>query len=331
MTKDKHTLFRMARSSLLGAGLALVAALPAHADDAYPNKPIHIVVPYTPGGAVDIVTRLVTPKMGEILKQSIIVDNRPGAATNIGMDYVTRQPADGYTLLTASPSLSSNGALFTNLHFDPAKAFAPVGEIGYAPLVVVVPAASPYKTLKDLMDDGRAHPEKLSFGTAGNGSSGHLAGELLKAEGKFNATHIPYKGGSPAITDLLGGRLAFMPINPLEVISHLKSGSLRALAVLDAKPAALLPDVPTAAQQGVPGAQAAVWWGLEGPAGMPQAVVDKLNAALQAALADPMVQSRMADLGATLTPGSAADFGTFVANETVKWTKVIKAADIKAD
>lgn len=330
MPNCTQAVIRMARTLAVGAGLAL-AALPAGAAGAYPDKPIHVIVPYAPGGAVDIVTRLVTQKMAETLDANIIVENKPGAATNIGMDYVARQPADGYTLLTVSPSLACNGALFSNLAYDPAKAFAPVGSIGYAPLVIVVPESAPYKTLGDLIADGRAHPDKLTFGTAGNGSSGHLAGELLKTEGHFQATHVPYKGGAPAITDLLGERLSFMPINPLEVIAHLKSGKLRALAVLDDKPAALLPGVPTVAQQGVPGALASVWWGLVGPAGLPKPVVDKLNSALRSALADPNVQARMAGLGATLTPGSPADFGGFIAAETTKWTKVIKTVGIKAE
>ena len=331
MRQYAHALAKLARNAAIGAGLALASSMAAHAADAFPDKPIHIVVPYAPGGALDIVTRLVSVKMGDVLHESIIVDNKPGAATNIGMDYVARQPADGYTLLTASPSLTVNGALFSHLTFDPAKAFTPVGEIGYAPQVIVVPENSPYKTLKDLIDDAKANPGKLSFGTPGIGSSGHLATALLESEGKFQATHIPYKGGAPAITDLLGGRLAFMTINPLEVMPHLKAGKLRALVVMDAKPAPLLPGVPTIVQAGLPGAQVAVWWGFIGPAGMPKPVVDKLNGALQAALADPTIQARLAELGAVLAPGTPDDLGKFIQAETVKWTKVINDAGIKAD
>lgn len=314
------------------ASLCLAAALPAaHAADGFPAKPIRIVVPYAAGGGVDIVTRLVTQKMSEALKQTIIVDNRPGAATNIGMENVARSQPNGYTLLTASNTLASNGALFSKLAFDPAKDFAPVGAIGYAPLVVVVRADSPYRSLQDLAKDAQAHPDRLTYASAGNGSSGHLASEILKSEGHFKALHIPYKGGSPAITDLLGGRITFMSINPLEVVPHVQSGKLRALAVLNPHPTALMPDLPTAASQNLPGANATVWWGLVGPAGMPAPVVAKLNQALQAALADPGVEKRMAEMGATVTPGSAQDFGAFVASETMKWTKVIKEAGIRAD
>lgn len=196
---------------------------------------------------------------------------------------------------------------------------------------MVVRSDASAKSLKDLVAEGRAQPDRLSYGSAGNGSSGHLGSELLKAEGGFKALHIPYKGGSPAVTDLLGGRLSFMSINPLEVVSHIKSDKLRALAVLNPHPSKLLPDVPTAAAQGLPGADATVWWGLVGPAGMPPAVVQRLNQALQAALADPAIKQRMGEMGAEITPGSAEDFGRFVAEETVKWGKVIRAAGISAD
>ena len=315
----------------LGMVAGLAAPLGAYAADTFPDKPIRIVVPYAAGGGVDIVTRLITQKMAEELKQPVIVDNRPGAATNIGMEHVARAEPDGYTLLTASNTLASNAALFPKLNFNPAKDFAPIGAIGFAPLVVVVRSDASAKTVKDLVAQGRANPDKLTYGSAGNGGSGHLGSELLKSEGGFKALHIPYKGGSPAVSDLLGGRLSFMSINPLEVVSHVQAGKLRALAVLNPHPAKLLPDVPTAASQGLSGADATVWWGLVGPAGMPEPVVKRLNKALQAALADPAFQQRMSEIGAEVTPGSAADFGRFVADESVKWTKVIRDAGISAD
>ncbi|WP_089400064.1 Bug family tripartite tricarboxylate transporter substrate binding protein [Noviherbaspirillum humi] len=318
----------LAAVAAVAAGLPLSSAL---AQSDYPSKPIHVIVPYTPGGGVDIVTRLVTQKMSVLLKQTIIVENKPGAATNIGMESTVRAEPDGYTLLTASNTLASNAALFPNLSFDPARDLIPVGSIGYAPLVVVVPQNSTFKTLPDLIAYGKANPDKLSYGSAGNGSSGHLASELLKAEGGFDALHIPYKGGAPAITDLLGDRISFMSINPLEVISHIQSGKLRALAVLDKDPTPLLPNVPSARSLQLPGSYASVWWGLVGPKNMPADAVNKLNAALRQTLADPAVVKRMGELGAVVTPGTPADFGNFVKAETVKWTKVIKTAKIKAD
>jgi tripartite-type tricarboxylate transporter receptor subunit TctC len=295
------------------------------------SAPLQIVVPYAAGGAVDVVTRIVGQKMGEVLGTSIIVENRPGAATNIGTQAVVRSAPNGNTLLTASNTLASNGALYSRLPFDPAKDLAPVGSIGYAPLVIVVPAASSYKKLGDLIEDAKSHPDRLSYASAGNGSSGHLASELLKHEAGFNAVHVPYKGGSPAITDLLGGRISFMAINPVEVIAHIQAGRLRTLALLDTKPSPLLPAVPTISSLGFPGAAASVWWGLVGPKGIDANRLASLNAALQKSLADPGVHKRLVDLGVTETPGSAADFDAFVNGERAKWTKVIRDADIHAD
>jgi tripartite-type tricarboxylate transporter receptor subunit TctC len=313
------------------AAITLAAAATAQAQDVYPSKPIRVVVPYAAGGAVDIVTRLVGQKMGERLKQVVIVDNRPGAGSNIGMSVAAKAPADGYILLTASNTLASNGALYKNLDFDIAHDLVPVGSIGYAPLVVVVPQASPFKTLQELIAYGKANPDKLTYASAGNGSSGHLASELLKDEAKFQALHVPYKGGAPAITDLLGGRISFMSINPLEVISHIQGGKLRALAVLDRQPTPLLPSVPTISALQLPGSSATVWWGMAAPKGTPPEIVAKLNETLRLTLADPAVIRKMSELGAVTTPGSTADFGKFVGEETVKWSKVIKTAGILPD
>jgi tripartite-type tricarboxylate transporter receptor subunit TctC len=316
--------------SILFATLGANAAPIAHAADAFPDKPIHIVVPYAAGGAVDIVSRLVAQKMGEELKQTMIVDNKPGAASNIGMDYVTRQAPDGYTLVTTSNTLASNPALFAHMNFD-VHDLVPVGRIGGVPLVVVVPAASPYHSLADLIKGAQAQPGKLSFASAGTGSSSHLAGELMKSVMKFDALHVPYKGGAPAVTDLLGGRIDFMPDNPLEVLAQIKAGKLHALAVLDDKTSAILPNVATVKSLGYPDAAATVWWGLHTRRGTPGVVIEKLNTALNLALADSTVQARLKDLGAAAQPGTPQAFGAFVAAETVKWGHVISAAHITAE
>lgn len=309
-------------SSMLAVGAAQAAA--------FPEQPINIVVPYSPGGGVDIVTRLVTKKMAQELGQPIIVDNRPGAATNIGMAYVARAKPDGYTLYTASNTFTTNKALYSNLTFDPATDFAPVGKIGEAPLVVVVKSDSKFKTLKDLVTYGQEHKGDLTYGTAGVGSSGHMASELLLRAGHFQALHVPYKGGSPAITDLLGGRLDFMSINPLEVISHIKSGNLRALAVLDEHGTPLLPELKTAQALGYD-INATVWWGIVAPAGTPEPVITRLNQALNAALDDKEVKDSLARIGARALPGTPQGFNQFLGKETTELTSVIKAANIKAD
>ena len=312
--------------------LAPLAALPLAAlAQNFPSKPITLVVPYAPGGGVDIVSRIVAQELGGALGQTVIVDNKPGASTNIGMAAVAKAPADGYTLLTASPTLASNGALFKKLAFNPAEDFTAIGKIGYAPLVIVVPANSPFKSLKELIDASKQEKSELSYGSAGNGSSGHLASELLIQETGLKAIHIPYKGGSPAITDLIGGRVSFMSINPLEVISHIQSGALRALAVYGNKPTETLPTLPTTQSLGWPKLDATVWWGLVGPRNMPPELVQRLNAELQKVLARKDVQDKLATRGAIVDTGSAQKFADFSKAEIVKWGKVIKDAGILAD
>ena len=318
----------------IGQYIALtpLLALPfAALAQSYPAKPITVVVPYAPGGGVDIVTRIVTQELGSALGQTVIVDNKPGASTNIGMAAVAKSPADGYTLLTASPTLASNAALFKKLTFNPAEDFTAIGKIGYAPLVIVVPANSPYKSLKELIDASKQDKSELSYGSAGNGSSGHLASELLIQETGLKAVHIPYKGGSPAITDLIGGRISFMSINPLEVLAHIQSGTLRALAVYGSKPTQSLPTLPTTQSLGWPKLDATVWWGLVGPRNMPADVVQRLNGELQKALARKDVQEKLAARGAIVDTGSAQKFADFSKSEIVKWGQVIKDAGILAD
>jgi len=297
----------------------------------YPNHPIKIIVPYAAGGAVDIVARNIGQPLSEALKQPVIVDNRPGASANIGMEAAAKAPPDGYTLLMASNGIATNVALFPNLTFDPRRDFAPIARIGYAPLVIVVPASSPAKSLKDLIAAAKAEPGKLTYASAGNGSSGHLAGELLKSTAKIDVLHVPYKGGAPAITDLLGGRISFMPINPVEVLAHIQAGRLRALAVASDKRFPLLPDVPTVAEAGVRGYDASVWWGLVAPAKTAPEIVRQLNAETNKALADPAVAKKLGELGVVVTPGTPEQFASFINAQTDLWSGVIKSAGIRPD
>jgi tripartite-type tricarboxylate transporter receptor subunit TctC len=311
-------------------GTMLAASFGAQAQS-YPDRPIKIIVPYAAGGAVDIVARSVGQPLGEALKQPVIVDNRPGASANIGMDLAARAAPDGYTLLMASNGIATNMALFTNLAFDGRRDFVAVARIGYAPLVIVVPASSPAKSLKDLLAMAKAEPGKLTYASAGNGSSGHLAGELLKSMAKIDVLHVPYKGGAPAITDLLGERISFMPINPVEVIAHIRSGRLRAVAVASDKRFPLLPDLPTVAEAGLPGYEASVWWGLVAPAKTPAAIVRQLNAETNKALANPAIARRLSELGVVITAGTPEEFGAFIKSQTELWSDVIKSAGIKPD
>jgi len=313
---------------LLGA--VLLAPFAAHAQS-YPNRLIKIVVPYAAGGAVDIVARSIAQPLSEVLKQAVIVDNRPGASANIGMELVAKTAPDGYTLLMASNGIATNMALFPHLAFDGLRDFAPVAKIGYAPLVIVVPASSPIKSLKDLITMAKTEPGKLTYASAGNGSSGHLAGELLKSTAKIDVLHIPYKGGAPAITDLLGERITFMPINPVEAIAHIRGGRLRALAVASDKRFPLLPDVPTAAEAGLPGYEVSVWWGLVAPTKTSPEIVRQLNAETNAALANPAIAGKLAELGVVVTPGTSDQFTAFIKSQTELWSGVVKSAGIQPD
>jgi len=297
----------------------------------YPAKPVHIVVPFAPGGAVDVVARVVGQKIGEQLAQSIVVDNRPGASANIGAEVVAKAAPDGYTLLMAANGLATNNTLFPNLSFNGIRDFSPIARIGYAPLVIVVTPNFPAKSLKELIALAQAQPGKLTYGSAGNGTSGHLAGEQLKIAAKIDVLHVPYKGGAPAIADLLGDRISFMPINPIEVISHIKAQRLRVLAVGSDRRVPSLPDVPTVSEAGVPGYEATVWWGLVAPAKTPRDIVVRLNGETNKALGDTAVREKLIELGAVITPGTPEQFAEFIRAEDARWAAVIRTSGIKPD
>ncbi|WPB57403.1 tripartite tricarboxylate transporter substrate binding protein [Xylophilus sp. GOD-11R] len=311
--------------------LLTLLSLPALAQGSYPDKLIRLVVPFAAGGAVDTVGRSVAEKLGTQMGQPVIVDNKPGANANIGTDNVAKAPADGYTLLVAANGVVTNNTLYQNLSFNGLKDFAPVSRLGYAPLVLVTAASAPYQSVQQLIAAARAKPGDMTYGSAGNGSSGHLAGALLASVGKFDALHVAYKGGSPALIDLIAGRVSFMLLNPLEVLPHIQSGKLKALAVSGDKRAALLPNVPTMAESGLPNFEATVWWTLLAPAGTPAEVVARLNAETRKALADPAVRERLNGLGAVITPSSPQETAAFLKSESAKWEQVIRTANIKGD
>lgn len=297
----------------------------------YPNKPIRIIVPFAAGGAVDVVARAVGQRMSEQMGNPVIIENKPGASANLGAEQVAKAQPDGYTVLMGANGLATNMTLFRNLTFDTLKDFAPIARVGYAPLVLVVEASFPAKTLKDLIAQAKAKPGTLNYGSPGNGSSGHLATELLELTTKMDVMHVPYKGGSPALTDLMGGRLSFMIINPIEALPNIKSGRLRALAVASTKRIAMLPDVPTFIEAGVPGYDASVWWGLVAPAKTPKEAVAKLSSEAMKALEDEGVREKLANLGAVIDPAGPEQFGKFLKDEIDKWAHVIKSSNIQAD
>jgi tripartite-type tricarboxylate transporter receptor subunit TctC len=317
----------------LGAAALVAGAclcLPAAAQS-YPSKPIRIIVPFAAGGAVDTVGRVVGQRIAEQIGQPVVVENKPGGHANIGADFVAKSPPDGYTVLLGANGLATNMTLHKDMPFDTLRDFAPVAGVGYAPLVLAVPAASPAKTLQEFLAEARAKPGSLSYGTAGGGTSGHLASELFKITAKFDALHVPYKGGAPALTDLVGERLSFMLINPIEAAPHVKAGRLRALAVSSDRRIAMMQEVPTFREAGLPGFEASVWWGFVVPAKTPKDVVARLSAEVLRSLQDAGVREKLAALGAVVEPSGAEQFGAFLRSEIDKWARVIQAARISAE
>jgi tripartite-type tricarboxylate transporter receptor subunit TctC len=316
---------------LLGVVVAAASIPCAALAQAYPGKPVRIVVPFPPGGAVDTIARVVGQKLADHLGQPVVVDNRPGASANIGTELVAKAAPDGYTLLMAANGLATNNTLFPKLTFNGIRDFTAVARIGYAPLVLVVHPSFQARSLNELIALAKAEPGKLTYASAGNGSSGHLAGELFKISARIDVLHVPYKGGAPAITDLLGARISFMPINPIEALSHIKSQRLRVLAVASDKRVGFLPDVPTVSEAGVPGFEASVWWGLVAPAKTPREIVTRLNAETLQALGDTAVRGKLTELGVVITPGTPEQFGDFIRAEDERWSGVIKASGITPD
>ena len=312
------------------AALAAFALAPVGAQE-FPSKPIHLVAPFAPGGAVDIVARTLGRQLGEQLGQPIIVENRPGASGNLAPELVTKAAPDGYTMLIAANGLATNPTLFPNLSFNVQRDLAPVAYIGFSPLLVVTAPSLPAKSLRELIALAKAEPGKLTYGSAGNGTSGHLATEMLKYTAKIDALHVPYKGGAPAMVDMIAGRISFMLVDPVQAMQHVSSQRLRAIAVGSPKPLPLLPNVPTATESGLPSFEATVWWGLLVPARTPRAVIAKLNAETNKALGEASVKDKLAEMGAITAPGTPEQFGDFIRAETEKWATVIRHAGIRAD
>ena len=318
------------RSILLAcAGMLLSAAALA---DTYPSRPVKIVVPFPAGGSNDIVARALAQKLSERTGQSFYVENRGGAGGNIGAEAVASADPDGYTLLlTAPPPLTINAALYKELRYDPANAFAPVALIASVPIVLAVNPSVEAKNVNELVALAKAKPGSLSFGSSGNGSTNHLAGELLKSMTGIDILHIPYKGAAPAMNDLVAGHIPMMFDNMPAVLAQVKGKSINAIAVAGAKRASAMPDVPTVAESGVPGFEASSWFGLVAPAKTPAPVLAKLEDDIAAILKMPDVQKRLDELGAEPGTVSGAAFGKFLADETTKWTKIIRESGAKVD
>jgi tripartite-type tricarboxylate transporter receptor subunit TctC len=315
----------------LSAGL-LAAALAAPAlAQSYPAKPVRIVVPYPPGGPNDIVARTVGQKLSEQLGQPVIVDNKPGASGNIGAESVAKSPADGYTLLLLTTGHTINPSLYPKLGYDLAKDLAPVTQLTAGPMVVIVNPSLPAKNIKELISLAKAKPGALNFGSAGNGSSTHLAPELFSSMAGIKMNHIPYKGSAPALTDLMAGQIQVAFDFMISAMPHVKSGKIKALAVTSTTRSPAAPDLPTVAESGVPGFEVIGWNGLVVPARTPKEIVAKLNAELKKALDQPDTKERFAAQGFSATWTTPEKFGAYIESEHAKWAKVVKDSGAKID
>jgi len=297
------------------------------AADAYPSRPVHLIIGYPPGGSADMTARLFGQWLSERLGQQVVVESRPGAGTNIATEAVVRAAPDGYTLLLAAPANATNPALFAKLNFDFINDTVPVAGLIRFPDVVDVNLSLPIQSIPELIAYAKANPGKLNFASSGVGSTLHVAGELFKMMTGVDIVHVPYRGGAPALVDLMSGRVQLMFDNLPTSLQFIRAGKLRPLAVTSTARADVVPDLPTVADF-VPGYEASAWYGLVAPKGTPPDVVERLNREVNAILAEPAVKKQLADLGASLLPGSPADFGKLVRDETQKWGKVIKFAGI---
>src|SRR5262245_16024183 len=315
----------------LAAGAAALRALPQIARaQAYPSRPVRILVGFAAGGPNDLVARLMGQWLSERLGQPFIIENRPGAGTNIATEAVVRAPADGYTLLLLGSSGAVNATLYDKLNFNVVRDIVPVASIIRAPDVLEINPSVPAKTIPEFIAYAKANPGKLNMASSGIGTPSHVFGELFKIMAGVNLVHVPYSGATPALTDLLAGQVQvyFDPIP--NSIGYIRAGKVRPLAITGATRSEALPDVPTVSEF-VPGYEASIWWGVGAPKATPAEIVDKLNKEVNAALDDPKMKTRLSDLGGVALPGSPAEFGKLIADETEKWAKVIKLAGIKPE
>jgi len=316
----------------MGCALLGTAAGSLHAQPAWPSKPIVYVVPFAVGGNTDTLARLISQKLAVALGQPVVIENKPGAGGNIGSDFVAKAKPDGYTILGGTISSHAiNASVYQNMPYDVVKSFEPVILLGSNPLVFAVNASTPYKTLKEVLDAARAKPGQLSFVSPGAGTSPHLAGELLKTLTNVDMTHVPYKGSGPALSDVIGGHVPIIIDTTIVLGAQIKAGKLRPLAVAYPQRLATLPDVPTAAEAGVPGWEVVSWQAVFAPAGTPKPIVQRLNTEIAGIMKTPDVQARLADLGVEVGGGPPEQLGDFQKAEIAKWAKVVKAAGVKPE
>jgi len=324
-------LTRRALGALLSAGLVLTAHAQAPVA-AFPNKPIHVVVTFPPGGSTDAVVRMLVPRLNEKLGQQVVVDNRPGAGGNIGLALVAKAPPDGYTLgVGAAGALSANVSLYPQMPFDPVKDFKPVTMLAAIPFVIIGHPGLNAKTQRELIALAKSEPGKLSIGHGGNGTAMHLSAQLFEQMADIKLVEVPYKGSGPAALDVLAGQVPLAVVDLPSALQQIKAGKLIAYAVTSPQRLPMLPDVPTVAEQGLTGYDSTGWFGVVAPAGTPAAIVDRLNAEITAALNDSEIKANMRNLGVEPAPGKPEEFEAYIKSETQKWGRVIKAAGIKLE
>ena len=312
-------------------GVALVAAGACAQAENYPNRPIRFILPFPPGGGTDILGRIIAERLGVHLGQPVVVENRGGAGGNVGAEAAARSAPDGYTIVLVAPSLAISPSLYAKLGYDPVKDFAPISLVGTVPNVIVVHPSLPAQTLAEFIALAKSKPGAMNFGSGGAGTSNHLAGELFNIVAGVKLVHVPYKGVNLAMNDVLGGQVQLVVIGIPAAAPHIKAGRLRALAVIAPQRSPALPDVPTAAEAGLPGFDVTTWYGVLAPAGTPRAIVVRLNAELARIMHAPDLQERLAATGTEPLTGTPEQFAHYIAQEIAKWEKVVRAAGLKAD
>ena len=316
------------RCTFLIAALLFVGSIQAQN---YPHKPIKVIVGYAAGGAVDVVARTIGQSISGSLGQAVVIENKPGAGTNIAVKAVISAEPDGYTLMMAANALAANMSLYQPAPFDAERDLVAVSLVGRVPVVIAANANAPFNTAKQLIDAAKGKPNSIAYGSPGNGSTPHMAIELFARAAGIDLQHIPYRGGSPAITDVIGGQLPLVAVNALEVLPHVKSGKLKVLAVLSPNRSAIFPDAPTIAESGFTGFEASVWYGLVAPAATPKPIVQKLHEEVQKALQTKEVRERMNAVGGEVVPGTAEMFTNLIRSERARYSKLVREAHIQPD
>jgi tripartite-type tricarboxylate transporter receptor subunit TctC len=312
--------------------LMLIGVTPAAWPADYPTRPVNLSVAFPPGGASDVLARILGRKLEQVLGQPFVIDNRPGAGGNIAAEAVAHAQPDGHTLLLGNNSiLATNAALYQKINFDPVKDFAPIGIVGSQANILVVNPALPARTLAELIALAKANPGKLNYASSGHGLAAHLAGELFKSEAKINLIHVPYKGAAPALQDVIAAHVQMMFATASSVVSHIKEGKVRALGVTTLTRSTVLPDLPTMDELGLKGFDATTWHGLVAPARVPKDIIVTLNRALLTSLADPGVKKSLGDLGVDIVGGTPEEFAAYIQSEIPKWTAIIKTSGAKLD